>query len=217
MALINKLKYIILACFVYEIYTQSCPEKNGRFADPSQCDKYIECNDGVPEEKTCPDGLFFNDKAQWFNYPCGYPVDVDCGSRARFQPPQATEECPHQFGYYKIGDRANCGQWMNCVNGKSFVFECPEGLAWSSETYRCDWPDEVEDCDAEAYLGFKCPPLVNPEFQPQENRYYPHPTDCHKYFLCVGTSPRLFNCGIEGAYDESIYACNGVENVTTCH
>lgn len=41
---------------------------------------------------------------------------------------------------------------MNCVNGKSFMFDCPEGLAWSSDTYRCDWPDEVEDCDAEGRL-----------------------------------------------------------------
>lgn len=111
--------------------------------------EHFKSKDGVPEEKACPEGLFFNDKAQWFSYPCSYPVDVECGARTKLQTAQPTEECPHQFGYYKIGDRANCGQWMNCVNGKSFVFDCPEGLAWSGDTYRCDWPDEVEDCDAE--------------------------------------------------------------------
>lgn len=93
--------------------------------------------------------MLFNDKAEWYSYPCSYPADVDCGSRTKLQPALPTDECPHQFGYFKIGDRANCGQWMNCVNGKSFVFECPEGLAWNSDSYRCDWPDEVEDCDAE--------------------------------------------------------------------
>lgn len=68
-----------------------------------------------------------------------------------------------------------------------------------------------------AYLGFKCPSNPNSDFIPQEHRDYPHPTDCHKFFICVGNSPRLYNCGVEGAYDEAIRACNGIENVTTCH
>lgn len=105
---------------------------------------------------------------------------------------------------------------MNCVNGKSFVFDCPEGLAFNSETYRCDWPDETPDCDAEAFLGFKCPPNPNAAFQPQEHRDYVHPTDCQRYFICVNESPRLFNCGEGNAYNIDIHACDGRENVTTC-
>lgn len=51
-----------------------------------------------------------------------------------------------------MGDRQNCGKFMNCVEGRSYVFDCPEGLAYNPETYRCDWPDQVADCDAEGNI-----------------------------------------------------------------
>ena len=41
--------------------TFDCPERNGYFPDPEQCDLYYECIDGVPEAKLCPDGLLFED------------------------------------------------------------------------------------------------------------------------------------------------------------
>lgn len=58
----------------------SCPEKNGRYPTRT-CDGYIECRDGVPEEKLCPDGLLFNPAAGVFAFPCQYPIDVDCTGR----------------------------------------------------------------------------------------------------------------------------------------
>lgn len=91
----------------------------------------------------------FNDKSSVFAFPCQYPIDVSCENRAKLQPAQSTEECPHQFGYFRLGDISHCGQFMNCVDGRGYTFDCPEGLAFSKDTYRCDWPDEVPDCDAE--------------------------------------------------------------------
>lgn len=38
---------------------------------------------------------------------------------------------------------------MSCVEGRAHIFHCPEGLAFNSESYRCDWPDQVPDCDVE--------------------------------------------------------------------
>lgn len=58
----------------------SCPDRNGRYPVTNQCDAYIECNNGVAEEKLCPEGLVYNPNAG-FNYPCGYPIDVDCAGR----------------------------------------------------------------------------------------------------------------------------------------
>ncbi|CAH1168259.1 unnamed protein product [Phyllotreta striolata] len=135
----------------------TCPDRNGRYPTDT-CDGYIECNDGVPEEKTCPDGLLFNPKAGVFAFPCQYPIDVDCTGREQVQPAQETEDCPHQFGYYRMGDAQNCGQFKNCVDGRGYTFDCPEGLAFNEASYRCDWPDKVASCDAEAFLGFNCPP-----------------------------------------------------------
>lgn len=65
------------------------------------------------------------------------------------EPAKPTEDCPHQYGYFKVGDQKNCGKFMNCADGVGYIFDCPEGLAYNSETYRCDWPDQVTDCDAE--------------------------------------------------------------------
>lgn len=49
---------------------------------------------------------------------------------------QPTEECPHQFGYYKLGDSANCGDFLNCADGRGYKLSCPLGLAFNSLTYQ---------------------------------------------------------------------------------
>ncbi|XP_051166462.1 protein obstructor-E-like [Leptopilina boulardi] len=194
----------------------SCPERTGRFPVASQCDAYIECIDGVGEEKLCPEGLLFNPNVR-FNYPCGYPIDVQCLGRSNLQPAKPTEDCPHQYGYFKVGDQKNCGKFMNCADGVGYIFDCPEGLAYNSETYRCDWPDQVTDCDAEAYLGFSCPNARESGFLTGEIRFYRSPSDCQRYFTCVNGRPRLQNCGEGNAFNDLINACDAVENVTGCN
>ncbi|XP_058790684.1 protein obstructor-E-like [Phymastichus coffea] len=192
-----------------------CPEPNGRFPVASQCDAYVECVDGVGEEKLCPEGLLFNPEAR-FNYPCGYPIDVKCEGRSALQPAQPSEECPHQYGYFKMGDQRNCGKFMNCVEGRGYVFDCPEGLAYNPETYRCDWPDQVNDCDAEAFLGFTCPTSGQSSFLHSEARFYRSPNDCQRYYVCVNNRPRLQNCGEGNAFNDLIGTCDAAENVTGC-
>ncbi|XP_076236935.1 protein obstructor-E [Calliopsis andreniformis] len=191
----------------------SCPEKNGRFPVPMQCDAYIECIDGIPEEKLCPEGLLFNPEAR-FNYPCGYPIDVNCDGRPNRQAAQPTEDCPHQYGYFKVGDSQRCGQFMNCADGRGYVFDCPEGLAFNPESYRCDWPDQVPDCDAESYLGFRCPQERN--IYSNNIQFYRSQNDCQHYYVCVNGRPRLQNCGEGNAFNELINACDAAENVTGC-
>lgn len=193
----------------------SCPEKNGRFPVADQCDAYIECIDGIPEQKLCPEGLLFNPEAR-FNYPCGYPIDIDCEGRPNRQPTQATEDCPHQYGYFKVGDREHCGQFMNCADGRAYIFDCPEGLAFNAESYRCDWPDQVPDCDAEAFLGFRCPEVTENSFLGDAIRFYRSDTDCQRYYICVNGRPRLQNCGEGNAFNDLISACDAAENVTGC-
>ncbi|KAI4456645.1 chitin binding peritrophin-a [Holotrichia oblita] len=176
---------------------------------------YIECIDGIGEERLCPDGLLFNAALGPHAFPCQYPIDVDCVGRTTTQPAQPTEDCPHQYGYYRIGDEANCGQFKNCVDGRGFIFDCPEGLAFNDETYRCDWPDQVSTCDAEAYLGFTCPESAK-YFLGSEYRFYRSPADCQRYFICIDSKPRLYNCGDGQAFNDLINACDGIENVTGC-
>lgn len=72
-------------------YGGVCEEKNARYAIAGQCDAYVECTDGVPEEKLCSDGLLFNDKAGIFTFPCQYPIDVNCTTRTKLQSAQVSE------------------------------------------------------------------------------------------------------------------------------
>lgn len=49
------------------------------------CIRYLQCENGIPTEKLCPDGLFFNSKASIFSYPCQYPPEVDCEGRTQLR------------------------------------------------------------------------------------------------------------------------------------
>lgn len=195
--------------------SSSCPEANGTYPVAGQCDAYILCKNGVAEEMLCPDGLLFNEKLGPHHFPCQYPIDVSCENRAKLQSPQATDECPHQFGYFKMGDRVNCGQFMNCVNGRGFMFDCPEGLAFSQETYRCEWPDQVSDCDAEAFVGFSCPPEARTDEVTHFN-FYRNAQDCQVYYICLEGRPRMYRCGEGKLFDTLNNHCEAAENVTTC-
>ncbi|XP_047514778.1 protein obstructor-E-like [Pieris napi] len=197
---------------------KTCIEKNERYSIPGSCDRYIECLNGTAEEKLCPDGLRYNPNVKFNVYPCQYPNDVPCLARSSLQPPQATADCPHQFGYFKSGDSKNCGTFKNCVNGVGYDFNCPEGLAFSSETYRCDWPDLVPECDVEAFLGFRCPEVrVSEELGPPAGfRFYRSAEDCQKYFICIDGKPRRLSCGGYNAFDELTESCVAADEISAC-
>jgi len=204
------------------VHAQStCPAPNGYFVDSSRCDKYIECHDGVAENKECPDGLLFNVEAAPFRFPCDYPQEVKCESRA--QPPIAKAldlegSCIRRWGMFRASsDAADCGRFVNCVRGKEFQFECPEGLAWHPTLWRCEWPDNVDSCDVEKYLGFSCPAAPQVEGTVPLDTHHSHPTNCAKYFVCIGgKSPRLHGCGDGLVFNPLINTCDEPINVSGC-
>ncbi|XP_037300839.1 protein obstructor-E [Manduca sexta] len=215
--------FLILACACAVAFAQYsgpgvCKELNERHPVSGSCDRYIECINGTAEEKLCPDGLRFNPNVNFDVYPCQYPNEVACLERSALQPPQPTADCPHQFGYFKIGDARNCSGFRTCVNGVGYDFVCPDGLAFSSETYRCEWPDEVADCDAEAFVGFRCPEVpISKELGPPAGfRFYGSDNDCQKYFLCIDGRPRVLSCGGESGFDELTSSCVSADEVPTC-
>ena len=63
-----------------------------------------------------------------------------------------------------------------------------------------------------AFLGFKCPEAAG--FFGDEYRFYRHPNDCQKYFICINNKPRLYVCGEGYAFSDDIGGCDGIENVT---
>ncbi|CAG8547575.1 404_t:CDS:2, partial [Scutellospora calospora] len=42
----------------------------------------------------------------------------------------------------------DCSSYIQCSNGYPYVMPCPDGLQWSTEKLRCEWP-ENSDCGAD--------------------------------------------------------------------
>uniref|UniRef100_A0A146M7V2 Peritrophin-1 n=3 Tax=Lygus hesperus TaxID=30085 RepID=A0A146M7V2_LYGHE len=184
-----------------------CADRNGKYPVAGQCDAYVECLDGIPYQRTCPDGLLFKDNYKR-GYPCGYPQEVNCEGRAAIQSPQPTGDCPRKFGLFAIGAPNDCGTFMNCAHGRSYIQICPEGLAFNQDTLECDWPDLVPTCDAEAFLGFRCPDNL-PESRHASGQ-------CDKYFVCLNGRPRLLRCPSKEAFNPETWSCEDAKNVRNC-
>lgn len=102
---------------------------------------------------------------------------------------------------------------MNCDHGRGHMFDCPEGLAFSQETYRCEWPDQVPDCDAEAYVGFTCPPEARSDSL-TDFRFFRSATECGTYYICIEGRPRMYRCMGDKLFNDLTNQCDGAENVT---
>ena len=68
--------------FVGSAFKFQCPEPNGLFADPEQCDLYYVCEDNIASPELCEDGLLFDDSRR-NKERCVLPHGVDCGKRYR--------------------------------------------------------------------------------------------------------------------------------------
>ncbi|CAH2068359.1 unnamed protein product, partial [Iphiclides podalirius] len=94
-----------------------------------------------------------------------------------------------------------------CVEGKAFEMECSMGLAFNPESGRCDWPDLVPSCDADAFLGFKCPPATYDEFGKAYVVNFGIAGSCHYFFSCMENVARLLVCDRGFAFDDSVGRC----------
>ena len=94
--------FIILKTSI-PISSFQCPEPNGLFADPEQCDLYYICEDNVAQPELCEDGLLFDDSNR-NRETCKLPHGVDCGKREFVQEPQAgiDPRCPRYLNHPKI-------------------------------------------------------------------------------------------------------------------
>ena len=173
----------------------NCPEKNGKFPDPAQCDKFFLCKNATAEEVFCPEGLFFD-----FSIPnrekCVLPHNVECGNRLLIQERTEgiDERCPKANGYFNHQDPSVCDKYMNCDHGRYHEFPCAPTLFFDETTggcvlenslsegaRRCNKDQEFQEID-----GFTCPggEVIGPQSLLQEHPIYPHPTDCRFYFTC---------------------------------
>ncbi|KAJ2946524.1 hypothetical protein O0L34_g12578 [Tuta absoluta] len=187
-----------------------CVSRNAYYPIELSCDGYYECKEGQAAEMLCPDGLHFNPRAVWPEYPCSYPMDVTCEGDRKPQPAQPTADCPHQFGFFASpqSSTGNCGQYRMCVDGQAIEMMCPPGLAFNPQNARCDWPDLVSSCKAEEFLNFQCPTApLGENGEPLEVVNYKYEGDCFAFYSCEKGHPRLLTCDAGFAFDEASGHC----------
>jgi len=183
-----------------------CPEPNGFFPDPEQCDKYYECVGEVPEEKFCPDGLLF-EASNPNNELCDYPFNVDCGAREYVQEPEPglDPRCYRANGFFNHEDPNVCNKYYNCVHGYPHIYDCPPPLIFDEAQGTCvreeqasSFARKCEKTVAKANIeGFECPEgeTIGPNGIPLAHPSFPHPTSCRKYIVCeFSTTPKELGC-----------------------
>ncbi|XP_068628993.1 protein obstructor-E-like [Battus philenor] len=186
-----------------------CREYNTYYKIQGSCDSYIECNAYKATYKSCPDGLYFVRDVEWPAYPCAYPSDAQCEGNDAPQRAISSQECKHQYGFFAspLASRSDCGKYRMCVEGKAFEMECAMGLAFNPESGRCDWPDLVPSCNAEEFLGFKCPPATYDEFGKAYVVNFSIKGSCSYFFSCMENVARLLVCDRGFAFDPEVNRC----------
>jgi len=222
-------KILALLLSVVGVYCQdipnddfSCPDElEGYYPHLYSCDKYWACIDGVAELRTCGNGLAFIDTDEEYKLEqCEELHLVECGQRTELEPPISTPNCPRLWGTY--ADLEDCGVFWKCQDGKANRYECPPGLAYSTEGHTCLWISEVPECSFNTIpIGeteeFACP-LDTPAGAFTK---HPHPLDCRQFFLCIGGVPREQGCPLGEVFDAGTGSgidgkCTDPENVPEC-
>jgi len=216
---------LILAAVIITGNAQSfrCPDKDGQYEDPVQCDKFYECVDGVATEKLCPDGLVFDPTIRKINK-CDQPFNVDCGDRQELQPPKGNANCPRRNGFFAHPDPKICNVFFNCIEGEATELPCTAGLHFDEFSGTCVWPDAAgrQGCDSESQTtkdGFTCPKKsqVDDNGQAVAHPKFPHPSDCQRFYVCLnGVEARDLGCQTGEVYNEETQRCDAPENVPGC-
>lgn len=208
-----------------------CPEPNGLFADPEQCDLYHVCVDGSSTAELCEDGLLFNDKVR-NKERCDLPFGIDCGTREFVQEPAEGIDpvCLRSNGFFDHEDPNVCNKYYNCDKGKAYLQDCPPSTVFDSKIGNCVLPgtesSEAKVCGTEEEQnalkeidGFRCTGKeeIGPNGLLQAHPIYPHPTDCQFFFTCFfGRDPNKFGCSKGQVFDAQTQVCKAPEDVPDC-
>lgn len=218
---------IQLIALISLVHAQCYDDETGFFPDDSQCDKYIECNNGkLVNVSLCDDGLVFVQQSKLATRAiCQLPFHVDCGNRNKLQEPQPSNHCPRKNGYFK--HETDCFRFWQCVNGKAFLNECPHSLAFNEINGNCDWSSTCLTSSKTSQ-----PDGLNNEFvcpqEPQDTDFgnypeprYPHNTDCKTFYICLldpsgKRSARLNACSYGLVFNAVTKNCEEPSKVPEC-
>ena len=192
-----------------------CPESDGLFAHPEQCDRYFECRNNRVTRKLCADGLVFDpQKTGTDQDPCDHLQNTKhkCRGRPKLQRPKPGDGfCPRQNGVFPSPDPSDCDKFYSCLNGVGSVQQCADGLHYDDEIGTCVWARESnrKGCLSDNQRATKSKSrqkMRSRNESPQEERRggeslsngftcpggklgihpaLPHPTSCRLYYVCL--------------------------------
>ncbi|KAG8200395.1 hypothetical protein JTE90_028572 [Oedothorax gibbosus] len=111
-----------------------CPYLYGIYPHDKSCTRYWMCWNGTGTVQMCPFSLLYNE----VEHACDWPEKVPgC------QQHPLCSTAPN--GVKPI--QGSCVRYWLCMGGYPRLQRCPAGLAFSQETQRCDWANNVPGCE----------------------------------------------------------------------
>ncbi len=134
-----------LAALTWAQVEFECPESEGLFAHPEQCDRYFDCRNFRVTRKLCADGLVFDPEKTASEDPCDHKQNTrhKCRGKPKLQPPKPGDSfCPRQNGVYPSPDSTECDRFYSCLNGVGSSQQCADGLHFDPDIGTCVWARE---------------------------------------------------------------------------
>ncbi|XP_076351960.1 protein obstructor-E-like [Tachypleus tridentatus] len=180
-----------------------CSE-DGLFPHEQYCDYYYECKDGIKTLQECPNGLVFRGKRRGLYENCDYPKRAGCpdGIRTIGQSPIETDHCKWLWGRFQ--HETSCRRFWECWNGTETLHNCPFSLLYNNEIEACDWPSNVQGCQA------------HPVCREVQHGPIPIPSRCVIYWFCNNGFPQLYRCASGLAFSPTTLNCEYAQTVPGC-
>ncbi|CAG0880327.1 unnamed protein product [Cyprideis torosa] len=139
-------------------------------------------------------------------------------------------QCPEDDPNGAFAHESFCDKFYDCVAGEAALYvikDCSNGLHFDPITGQCTWPaiakrQGCEQRKQKAPDGWECPDIESESRDPalgplDPNPTYPHPTDCAKFYICIGgTDPRPNACPFGLVFDIGSGKCVPAANVPEC-
>ncbi|XP_023310095.1 probable chitinase 10 [Anoplophora glabripennis] len=195
---------------------------------PMDCPTWLEFNSAeswcyTPSLANCdPDATII--------YPTFSHSTVSTQSTAPTQDWGPKPKCPfpsNELIFFPVA--TNCAKYWECFQGIRYLMSCPPGLHWNTVYNYCDYPGNA-NCSINNATTTSSPVPTTPStnttttpggntpdpqcpYPSDEITFYPHPTECNKYYECYQGHRYLMSCPSGLYWNEKENACDYRENV----
>ena len=162
-------------------------------AHPTNCSKFLNCDNGISVEMECPARLQFNAMKKV----CDWPSQAGCTTNNNLDQIDIADMLGEDA---ILGQRchpsdirnspkvavftSSCEKFLICA-GVWTLMNCPQGLLFSVETGHCEHAENAKCCPTCQSAHQKCS---------KEGMYHSNPIDCHKFYVCQNKTLVESNC-----------------------